>query len=31
MKKRNKIALQFNRDIPKVEWWDAPLLNDLTY
>jgi hypothetical protein len=31
IRRRNKIALQFNRDIPKVEWWDAPLLGERTY
>jgi hypothetical protein len=31
IRKRNKISLQFNRDVPTVEWWDAPLLNDRPY
>ncbi len=31
MKRRNKVALTFNRDIPTIEWWDAPLLNALPY
>lgn len=31
IKKRSKVNLQFNRDIPDVEWWDLPLLGDKTY
>ena len=31
IKKRSKVNLQFNRDVPDVEWWDAPLLSEKTY
>lgn len=31
VKKRSKVNLQFNRDVPNVQWWDAPLLSEKTY
>ena len=31
IKKRKKVNLQFNRDVPEVEWWDKPLLSGKKY
>ena len=31
IKKRKKVNLQFNRDVPNVEWWDEPLLSGKKY
>ena len=31
IKKRKKVNLQFNTDIPNVEWWDEHLLSGKKY
>ena len=31
IKKRKKVNLQFNREVPELEWWDEGLLSGKKY
>ena len=31
LKKRRKVNLQFNRDVPEVQWWDEGILSGKNY